>query len=61
MGPRRAYCPPLDRLEAGLDLVREAGDTSGLTLGQDFSVVVDIGADRLFDQVSACLSVCLNL
>jgi enolase len=37
-------------MEAGLELVREAGTECGLILGQDFSVVVDIGADRLFDQ-----------
>ena len=58
VGPRRAYCPPLEKMEAGLELVREAGTECGLILGQDFSVVVDIGADRLFDQVCAVF-VCL--
>ena len=54
MGPRRAYSPPLERLEAGLELVREGGRECGLALGQDFSVVIDIGADRLYDQVCVC-------
>ena len=58
MGPRGAYVPPLDKLEVGLELVGEAASLSGLTLGQDISVVVDIGADRLFDQVCVSVSVC---
>lgn len=49
--PGGAYCPVLDRLEAGLDLVREAATQSGLTLGEDLSVIIDVGANRLYDQV----------
>lgn len=49
--PSGAYCPILDRLEAGLELVREAATQSGLTLGEDLSVIIDVGANRLFDQV----------
>lgn len=44
--------PLLDKLEVGVDLVREAVALSGLTLGQDVSAMIDIGADRLFDEVS---------
>ena len=49
--PSGAYCPVLDRLEAGMELVREAASQSGLTLGKDLSVIIDVGADGLFDQV----------
>lgn len=49
--PGGAYCPVLDRLEAGLELVREAATQSGLTLGEDLSVIIDMGANRLYDQV----------
>ena len=46
-----AYRPPLDKLEAGMELVKEAATHSGLTLGNDFSVLIDVGAEKLFDQV----------
>ena len=41
----------LDRAEAGLELVREAASQAGLALSEDLSVVIDVGADKLFDQV----------
>ena len=41
----------LDRAEAGLELVREAALQAGLALSEDLSVVIDVGADKLFDQV----------
>ena len=41
----------LDRAEAGLELVREAASQAGLALSEDLAVVIDVGADKLFDQV----------
>lgn len=46
-----AYCPTLDKLEAGLELIRDAAVNSGLTLGEDISILIDVGAERLYDQV----------
>lgn len=36
--------------------MREAATQSGLTLGEDLSVIIDMGANRLFDQVG--ISMC---
>ena len=53
-GPSGVYCPALDKLESGMELVREAVEHSGLSLGEDLSILIDMGADRLFDQVGRC-------
>ena len=34
-----------------MELVKEAATHSGLTLGDDLSVLIDVGAERLYDQV----------
>ncbi len=47
-----AYCPSLDKPEQGLDLIRDAARNAGFELNQGMGVIVDVGADRLFDEVS---------
>ncbi len=52
-----AYCPPLDKPEQALDLIRDAARNAGFEVNQSMGVIVDVGADRLFDEVSALLTV----
>ena len=42
----------IDKPEQALDLLQEATRSAGMQLNQDVGVMVDIGADKLYDQVS---------
>jgi len=42
----------MDRVEQALDLLQEATQSAGMQLNQDVGVMVDIGAEKLYDQVS---------
>ena len=46
-----AYCPALDKPDQGLDLIRDSCKNAGLQLNENIGVIIDIGADKLFDQV----------
>lgn len=49
--PNGAYCPALDKPDQGLDLIRDACKNAGLQLNENIGVIIDVGADKLFDQV----------
>lgn len=51
-----AFCPPLDKPEQGLDLIRDAARNAGFELNQGMGVIVDVGADKLFDEVTILIS-----
>ena len=46
-----AYCPPVDKPEQALDLLQEAATRAGYQLNTDVGVIVDVGAEKLYDQV----------
>lgn len=56
-----AYCPVIDKPEQALDLLQEAIRSAGMQLNQDVGVMVDIGADKLYDQVSHVAAAYMNL
>lgn len=47
-----ALCPLLDKTDAVLDLLQEACKESGLQLGEQVNVWINVSADNMFDQVS---------
>ena len=49
--PNGAYCPALDKPDQGLELIRDACKNAGLQLNENIGVIIDVGADKLFDQV----------
>ena len=49
--PNGAYCPALDKPDQGLDLIKDACKNAGLQLNENIGVIIDVGADKLFDQV----------
>lgn len=55
--PNGAYCPALDKPDQGLDLIRDACKNAGLQLNENIGVIIDVGADKLFDQVSWEISI----
>ena len=46
-----AYCPTLDKPEQAMDILQEAVKNGRLTLGESLAVLVDVGAERIFDKV----------
>ena len=46
-----SYCPTLDKPEQGLELIREAARNAGCELNQGMGVIVDVGADTLYNEV----------
>ena len=49
-----AYCPVIDKPEQALDFIQEAARNAGFELNQGIGVIVDVGAERLYDEVSSC-------
>ena len=49
-----AYCVTADKPETVLDLIRDAARSAGLTMHREVSVMIDVGAHMLFDEVSEC-------
>ena len=50
----------IDKPEQALDLLQEATRSAGMQLNQDMGVMIDIGADKLYDQVSH-VAACMGL
>lgn len=53
--PNGAYSPPLDKLEQAVDMIKEASVNAGLQFNTDMAVLIDVGADTLYDEVSVPL------
>ena len=49
--PNGAYSPSLDKLEQGLDLIKEIVTSVDLQLEVDVAIFIDVGADGLYDEV----------
>ena len=45
-----------DKPETVLDLIRDAARGAGLTMHREVSVMIDVGAHMLFDEVSECFA-----
>lgn len=54
--PSGAYSPSLDKLEQALELIREATVSGGFLLNTDLAVLIDVGADAIYDEVTKTLS-----
>ena len=46
-----AYCLASEKADQALDLVKEAADNLSLQLNRDLSIFVDVGAEKIFDEV----------
>lgn len=49
--PNGAHPSSLDKFEQGIDLIKEATVNAGLQINTDVAVLIDIGADLLYDEV----------
>ncbi len=41
----------MDKLDQALDFIKDVSVTAGLRFNTDFAVLIDIGADTLYDEV----------
>ena len=48
-----ALCPLIDKTEAVLDLLQEACKETGVQLGEQVNVWINVSADGMFDQVAS--------
>ena len=48
-----ALCPPLDTPTQALDLLQEAVNAQGLTIGEDMYLAINAAAHEFFDFVSS--------
>ena len=46
-----AYCPAIDKPEQALDFIQEAARNAGFELNQGIGVIIDVGAERVYDEV----------
>lgn len=56
-----AYCLASERAEQVLDLLKEAAENLNLQLNRDLSVFINVGAERIFDEVNLQVQVQLSL
>jgi enolase len=49
--PNGAYAPALDKLDQGIDLIKEAVVNTGFQYNVDVAILIDVGADMLYDEV----------
>ena len=49
--PNAPYCPTMDKPEEALEWIQEAALNAGLQCDKDAGIYIDVGADRLYDEV----------
>lgn len=53
--PNGAYSSSLDRLDQGLDLIKEATANAGFQFSVDVGVMIQVGSEAIYDEVSSPL------
>ena len=50
--PNGAYSPSLDKLDQGVDMIKEATSSAGFRFNADVAVLVETGSNMIYDEVS---------
>ena len=49
--PNSPYAPTVDKAEQAMQWIEEAATAAGFQCGKDVGVMIDVGAERLYDMV----------